>query len=111
MLGDVIVGLNGKTVKSEKDLFDILDNCKVGQTVCGARVGGSSSHSCLVLADQTLWGPNTEGLLGAGPCLWLYCSCGPENASRATSSLLTCVLVVTMRIAVHTTSGWGDGAS
>ncbi|GAB4823866.1 hypothetical protein N2152v2_010912 [Parachlorella kessleri] len=33
VLGDVIVGLKGRTVKSEKDLFDILDGCKVGETV------------------------------------------------------------------------------
>jgi S1-C subfamily serine protease len=29
VLGDVIVGLNGRPVKSEKDFFDILDSCKV----------------------------------------------------------------------------------
>ncbi len=33
VLGDVIVGLKGRTVKSEKDLFDILDGCKVRQAV------------------------------------------------------------------------------
>lgn len=33
MIGDVIVGLNGKPVRKEGDLFEALDNCKVGDTV------------------------------------------------------------------------------
>ncbi|KAI7844815.1 hypothetical protein COHA_001694 [Chlorella ohadii] len=33
VLGDVIVGMNGRPVKKEADLFDILDGCKVGDTV------------------------------------------------------------------------------
>lgn len=31
ILGDVIVGLNGKAIKREVDLFDALDQCKVGE--------------------------------------------------------------------------------
>jgi S1-C subfamily serine protease len=33
VIGDVIVGFNGKPVKSEGDLFDQLDTCKVGDKV------------------------------------------------------------------------------
>ena len=33
VLGDVIVGINGMPVKKEADLFDVLDSCKVGDTV------------------------------------------------------------------------------
>lgn len=33
VIGDVIVGINGKEVKREVDLFDILDDCKVGDKV------------------------------------------------------------------------------
>ncbi|KAI8466722.1 MAG: trypsin-like cysteine/serine peptidase domain-containing protein [Monoraphidium minutum] len=32
-LGDIITGLNGKAVKSEKDLFAALDECRPGQSV------------------------------------------------------------------------------
>lgn len=32
-IGDVIVGMNGKPVRTEADLFDILDGCKVGDKV------------------------------------------------------------------------------
>ena len=33
VIGDVIVGFNGKPVKNEGDLFEMLDKCKVGETV------------------------------------------------------------------------------
>jgi S1-C subfamily serine protease len=33
VLGDIITGLNGKPIKLQKDLFGILDDCKVGQEV------------------------------------------------------------------------------
>ena len=33
VIGDVIVGINGKSVRKEGDLFDVLDSCKVGDTV------------------------------------------------------------------------------
>lgn len=33
LIGDVIVGMNGKAVRGENDLFDILDGCKVGEAV------------------------------------------------------------------------------
>ena len=29
VLGDIITGLNGKPIKLQKDLFGILDDCKV----------------------------------------------------------------------------------
>ena len=29
VLGDVIVGVNGRPVRREGDLFDVLDSCKV----------------------------------------------------------------------------------
>lgn len=32
-LGDIIVGINGTTVKNYGDLFDVLDGCKVGDKV------------------------------------------------------------------------------
>jgi S1-C subfamily serine protease len=33
VIGDVIVGFNGTVIRSEGDLFDVLDSCKVGDTV------------------------------------------------------------------------------
>lgn len=33
VIGDVIVGFNGKPVKTEGDLFDMLDKSKVGESV------------------------------------------------------------------------------
>lgn len=33
VLGDIIVAIDGKTVKNQGDLFDILDGLKVGQTI------------------------------------------------------------------------------
>lgn len=33
VIGDVIVGLNGQKIRSEGELFDALDRCKVGQKV------------------------------------------------------------------------------
>jgi S1-C subfamily serine protease len=33
IIGDVIVGFNGAPVKSEGDLFDALDKCKVGDKI------------------------------------------------------------------------------
>lgn len=32
-LGDIITGINGKPVASAEDLYSVLDDCKVGQTV------------------------------------------------------------------------------
>ena len=39
VIGDVITGLNGKAVRKEADLFDALDDCKVGGFGCGWVVG------------------------------------------------------------------------
>jgi S1-C subfamily serine protease len=33
VIGDVIVGIKGKPVRSERDLFDVLDSCRVGEKV------------------------------------------------------------------------------
>jgi S1-C subfamily serine protease len=33
VLGDIITGLDGKPVKLQKELFEILDECSVGQRV------------------------------------------------------------------------------
>lgn len=34
VLGDIITGLNGKPIKLQKDLFGILDDCKVPGRCC-----------------------------------------------------------------------------
>lgn len=47
VIGDVIVGMNGKPVRKEADLFDILDGCKVGDTVKVEVLRGGSRRETL----------------------------------------------------------------
>ncbi|KAL4433043.1 hypothetical protein ABPG77_006470 [Micractinium sp. CCAP 211/92] len=49
VIGDVIVGLNGKPVRKEADLFDTLDGCKVGETVQVEVLRGGRQRKTLTL--------------------------------------------------------------
>lgn len=62
-LGDVIVGLNGQPVKSERDLFDVLDGCKVRyilkfspNLLCCTRFKGRFKVFVPVKLEQDLFG-------------------------------------------------------
>jgi S1-C subfamily serine protease len=54
VIGDVIVGFNNKVIKSEGDLFDQLDKCKVGDkvTVDVLRQGEKKVSVSVVLAER-----------------------------------------------------------
>jgi S1-C subfamily serine protease len=53
VLGDIITGFNGKPVKLQKDLFALLDDCKVGQEVDVTVKRGQRTETIrLRLADQ-----------------------------------------------------------
>lgn len=56
VLGDVIVALNGKPVKSEADLFDVLDGCKIGDKVPVEVLRGGRQKKTLIvhLAERQL---------------------------------------------------------
>ena len=56
LLGDVIVGINGKPVKKEGDLFDVLDSCKIGDkvTVDVLRRGTQKMSFDVVLKERTM---------------------------------------------------------
>ena len=47
VVGDVIVGINGKPVRNEGELFDILDQSKVGG-LAGWWVGGRAGNGWVV---------------------------------------------------------------
>lgn len=53
VIGDIIVGINGNPVKLQRDLFAILDDCKVGQQVeLTVKRGNEMQKISLKLADQ-----------------------------------------------------------
>lgn len=56
VLGDVIVGLNNRPVKSEADLFDVLDGCHVGDMVevVVLRVGSSQVKKLKVVLGERM---------------------------------------------------------
>lgn len=56
LLGDVIIGINGKPVKKEGDLFDVLDSCKIGDkvTVDVLRRGTQKMSFDVVLKERTM---------------------------------------------------------
>jgi hypothetical protein len=78
VLGDIITGLNGKPIKLQKDLFGILDDCKVParcfnsccrasqHAAAQARIGSSAgrvhlesrvaTHGCLLLLSALAGG-------------------------------------------------------
>lgn len=54
LLGDIITGINGRTVRTQKDLFAALDNSQVGDTaeVVVRSASGSTRTVRLTLADR-----------------------------------------------------------
>ncbi|GAX78230.1 hypothetical protein CEUSTIGMA_g5672.t1 [Chlamydomonas eustigma] len=74
ILGDVITAINGKPIKRQRDLFALLDTCKVGQAV-----------------DVTLAPRGGEGIGGVGPspaapATCLFGSCAERGTSYNSST-------------------------
>jgi S1-C subfamily serine protease len=60
ILGDIIVGLNGKKVKDYGDLFDILDECKPGDRIKVELLRPSSNRKGTIMTEVVLGERNTE---------------------------------------------------
>ncbi|KAJ9532000.1 hypothetical protein QJQ45_003709 [Haematococcus lacustris] len=86
LLGDIITGINGRTVRTQKDLFAALDNSQVGDTaeVVVRSASGSTRTVRLTLADREKMtgserAQRSNTVAAASPDPWGFYSNSPSS--------------------------------